>query len=95
MLLNPAFRRQFDITPVSTALQTACAFLLNRHAPTRMTLEDLSKRRAEAVRGVLVAQFNVDPTRLTSAGFGAANPIGNNDIPDGRLANRRVEFIKK
>jgi outer membrane protein OmpA-like peptidoglycan-associated protein len=56
---------------------------------------DLSKRRAEAVRSVLVAQFGVDGGRLTSNGFGADQPIGSNDTPDGRAQNRRVEFLKK
>jgi outer membrane protein OmpA-like peptidoglycan-associated protein len=56
---------------------------------------DLSKRRAQAVMSVLVSQFNIDPSRLTSNGFGAAKPTGSNDTPDGRASNRRVEFIKK
>lgn len=56
---------------------------------------DLSKRRAEAVRSVLVSQFGVDAARLTSNGFGAAQPTGSNDTPEGRAGNRRVEFLKK
>jgi outer membrane protein OmpA-like peptidoglycan-associated protein len=56
---------------------------------------DLSKRRAEAVKTVLVAQFGIDAGRLTSNGFGVAKPIGSNDTSDGRAQNRRVEFIKK
>jgi outer membrane protein OmpA-like peptidoglycan-associated protein len=56
---------------------------------------DLSKRRAQAVASVLVTQFGVDAGRLTSNGFGAAQPIGSNDTPEGRAENRRVEFIKK
>ena len=31
---------------------------------------DLSKRRAEAVRAVLVSQFKVDAGRLTTVGMG-------------------------
>jgi OmpA-OmpF porin, OOP family len=56
---------------------------------------DLSKRRAQAVMSVLVSQFSIDASRLTANGFGAAKPLGSNDTPDGRAANRRVEFIKK
>ena len=55
---------------------------------------DLSKRRAEAVRSVLISQFGVDASRLTAGGFGADKPIGSNDTPDGRAQNRRVEFVK-
>ena len=56
---------------------------------------DLSKRRAEAVKGVLVAQFKVDASRLTTAGIGSAKPIDSNDTPQGRAQNRRVEFVKQ
>ena len=56
---------------------------------------DLSKRRAEAVKAVLVSQFNVDGSRLTTAGLGAAKPIDSNDTPQGRAQNRRVEFARQ
>lgn len=55
----------------------------------------LSQQRAEAVLSVLVSQFGIDASRLTSNGFGAANPIGSNDTAAGRAENRRVEFIRK
>ncbi len=56
---------------------------------------DLSKRRAEAVKAVLVSQFNVDGARLTTAGLGATKPTGSNDTPAGRAQNRRVEFVRQ
>lgn len=56
---------------------------------------DLSKRRADSVRTVLVSQFNVDASRLTSNGFGPNKPIASNDTPAGRAQNRRVEFIRR
>ncbi len=56
---------------------------------------DLSKRRAEAVKTVLVSQFNVDASRLATAGLGASKPIDSNDTPQGRAQNRRVEFVKQ
>lgn len=57
--------------------------------------QDLSQRRAEAVKTVLVSQFGVDAGRLTASGLGPAKPIGSNDTPEGRAANRRVEFVKQ
>jgi outer membrane protein OmpA-like peptidoglycan-associated protein len=56
---------------------------------------ELSQRRAEAVRSVLISQFAIDAARLTSNGFGVAQPIASNDTPDGRAQNRRVEFVKQ
>ncbi len=56
---------------------------------------DLSKLRAEAVKTVLVGQFAVDASRLTTAGLGATKPIDSNDTPLGRAQNRRVEFVKQ
>ena len=56
---------------------------------------DLSRRRAEAVKAVLISQFKVDASRLTTAGLGATKPIDNNDTPQGRSQNRRVEFVKQ
>ena len=56
---------------------------------------DLSKRRAEAVKAVLVSQFKVETARLTTAGLGATKPIDSNDTPQGRSQNRRVEFVKQ
>ncbi len=56
---------------------------------------DLSKRRAEAVKAVLVSQFNVDASRLSTAGLGSTKPIDSNDTPQGRSQNRRVELVKQ
>jgi len=56
---------------------------------------DLSKRRAEAVKQVLVSQFDVDASRLTANGLGATKPMDSNDTPQGRAQNRRVEFVKQ
>lgn len=56
---------------------------------------DLSTRRADAVKGVLVSQFGIDGSRLVTAGLGATKPVGSNDTPAGRALNRRVEFVKQ
>ena len=56
---------------------------------------DLSKRRAEALKAVLAAQFKIDASRLTTAGLGATKPVDTNDTPQGRAQNRRVELVKQ
>jgi OmpA-OmpF porin, OOP family len=55
---------------------------------------DLSKRRADAVKTVLVSQFGISADRLTTQGLGSSKPIDSNDTPSGRAQNRRVEFAK-
>lgn len=56
---------------------------------------ELSRRRAEAVRTVLVTQFKVDPGRVTAVGFGATKPMDTNETAAGRAQNRRVEFARQ
>jgi outer membrane protein OmpA-like peptidoglycan-associated protein len=56
---------------------------------------DLSKRRAAAVKRILVSQFGIDAGRLSTAGFGSSKPIDTNNTPEGKANNRRVEFIRK
>ncbi|MFT4625553.1 MAG: OOP family OmpA-OmpF porin, partial [Myxococcota bacterium] len=51
----------------------------------------LSQRRADAVRDYLASR-GVDLGRLLAVGYGAADPIESNRTPEGREANRRVEF---
>jgi outer membrane protein OmpA-like peptidoglycan-associated protein len=53
--------------------------------------ETLSRRRAESVKRWLVAR-GIPATRLEVRGFGETRPIDTNDTPEGRAANRRVEF---
>ena len=52
---------------------------------------NLSQKRAEAVKNVMVTKFNVDPSRLTAKGFGESKPIASNKTKEGRQKNRRVE----
>jgi outer membrane protein OmpA-like peptidoglycan-associated protein len=56
---------------------------------------DLSQRRAEAVKSVLVTQFGIDGARLTTRGLGATKPVATNNTPQGRAENRRVEFVRQ
>lgn len=52
----------------------------------------LSERRAESVRAALLAQ-GVNPTRVTTRGFGEAQPVASNSTDAGRQQNRRVEIV--
>lgn len=52
--------------------------------------QDLSERRARAVRDYLVSK-GVVGGRISAVGFGESRPISTNDTPEGRALNRRVE----
>ena len=54
----------------------------------------LSKKRADAVVKVLTASYEVPAAQLESDGKGSSIPAGDNKTPEGKAANRRVEFIK-
>jgi len=52
----------------------------------------LSQKRAENVAQFMIAQ-GVNPSLITTQGFGDANPVASNDTADGRAQNRRVELV--
>jgi outer membrane protein OmpA-like peptidoglycan-associated protein len=54
--------------------------------------QQLSERRAQAVRDFLVAQ-GVPDANIASRGFGKADPIASNDTASGRQMNRRVDLV--
>ncbi len=53
---------------------------------------ELSQRRAESVRGYLIAQ-GIDPLQLSAAGYGENGAIADNRSAEGRANNRRVEIV--
>jgi outer membrane protein OmpA-like peptidoglycan-associated protein len=96
------------LKPESAAVIKSIAAGLQANADLKLKIEghtdstgdaalnlDLSKRRAEAVKQVLVAEFQIDAARLTADGLGATKPLEPNDTPQGRAQNRRVEFVKE
>ncbi len=52
--------------------------------------EDLSQRRANAVRAVLIDRFDIQGSRISARGFGERQPVASNDTDAGRAQNRRV-----
>ncbi|OPY92087.1 MAG: Outer membrane porin F precursor [Syntrophaceae bacterium PtaU1.Bin231] len=52
---------------------------------------NLSQKRADAVKNVLVKKYGIDPARLTAKGFGETKPIADNKTKAGKQQNRRVE----
>ena len=54
----------------------------------------LSQTRADEVMKQLTL-LGINANRLTAKGYGATKPIQTNDTPEGKAANRRVEFVKQ
>jgi outer membrane protein OmpA-like peptidoglycan-associated protein len=94
------------IRPESTPTLEEIARMLRDHPELRLAIEghtdasgnadhnrELSRRRAEAVRMYLVDNYSVEPNRLEAAGFGPTRPIADNETPEGRQQNRRVELV--
>jgi chemotaxis protein MotB len=62
------------------------------HGPYTSNLR-LSSARAAAVAEFLLSNADIDPTRLSTMGFGEHRPIADNSTSEGRQRNRRVEVI--
>ncbi len=96
------------IRPESTPTLTEIGTMLDQYPDLRLTIEghtdsqgddasnqDLSNRRAAAVKAYLVNTHGVDAGRLDTAGFGEGRPVADNGSPEGREQNRRVELVRQ
>lgn len=55
---------------------------------------DLSTRRAEAVKKVLINEYGIEAERLEAEGVAFLAPKASNATEEGRSLNRRVELVK-
>lgn len=53
----------------------------------------LSQRRADVIKEYFIEQ-GISAERLKAVGYGETVPVGDNETPEGRAANRRVELIQ-
>lgn len=102
------FGRNSDrIRPESTPTLEEIATMLREHAELRLSIEghtdsdgiegynqDLSERRAAAVKQFLVDRHGIDEARLQTAGFGESRPVADDSTAEGKEQNRRVELVK-
>ncbi len=53
----------------------------------------LSQKRAESVKNWLV-NHGADQDKIAAVGMGPDNPIASNNTPEGKMKNRRIEFVR-
>lgn len=94
-----------NLTPAAKTELNKLAVILNRDYPNiKLAIEGhtdnvgkaeinqtLSEKRAAAVKTYLIGK-KVDATRLSSVGYGPAQPVADNATAEGKAKNRRVEF---
>jgi len=99
---------QSELTPrAMTQLQTVVEALQKSNPESQITVEghtdnqgtakindELSQKRAESVKEYF-AGHGIARDRIKAVGLGSSRPIGNNNTPEGRANNRRVEIIVK
>jgi len=54
---------------------------------------DLSTARATEVVNMLVGKYNLNPERISVAGYAQYHPIASNDTEEGRQKNRRIDLV--
>jgi OOP family OmpA-OmpF porin len=97
---------QAAITPASDAVLSDVLAVLTANADWQLRIEGhtdnvgdkaanlkLSTARAAAVAAWLTGK-GIDAARLTTAGLGDTQPVGENTTEEGRARNRRVVLIK-
>lgn len=95
--LKPQSRPTLDEVGKLMTGDAALKFKVVGHTDSLGTAEhnlDLSTRRAQAVAGALVHDYNIAAERLTPIGAGATQPVASNDTEEGRAKNRRVELVR-
>ncbi len=54
---------------------------------------ELSTERATTIVRYLLNHFQIDPNRLSASGYAEFRPVATNHTAQGRLQNRRVDFV--
>jgi len=57
--------------------------------------KELSLKRANALRTILINKFKINPNRISIIGYGSDYPVASNSTKEGRAKNRRIVVIDK
>jgi outer membrane protein OmpA-like peptidoglycan-associated protein len=55
----------------------------------------LSQKRAESVRRYLIENMKLNKDDVSAVGYGETVPVANNETPEGRQKNRRIDIVIK
>ncbi len=55
--------------------------------------QELSQARADSVLRYLLARSPLSPAQVTALGYGESRPVANNETPEGRTRNRRIDIV--
>jgi OOP family OmpA-OmpF porin len=96
-VIKPEFKSELDKAAAFVRANANVPFiLLAGHTDSKGKEEynqQLSERRAEAVREALINDYDLNPDKLKARGYGETQPVADNDTEEGRYLNRRVELI--
>ena len=93
--LKPAAMDDLNRLAALLAAEPRRAVLIEGHTDSTGTAarnDELSRQRADAVASVLT-RHGIDPSRITTRGFGSSSPLATNATSAGRQENRRVEIV--
>lgn len=96
--MRPDSKAQLDEIGALLTDRPALEILVVGHTDSQGALAynlDLSERRAASVVEALIADYGIDPDRLTPVGVGMAAPVATNRTEEGRAENRRVELVER
>ena len=94
-LLPSAQSKLNDIATALTEQDPESTMVVEGHTDSQGAAEfnqQLSQRRAEAVRAYLVSR-GIASDRITAEGHGLSRPVADNTSAEGRANNRRVEIV--
>ncbi|MDP9002997.1 MAG: OmpA family protein [Myxococcota bacterium] len=96
-LLPTAQAKLNDVAKALTEQDPDSKMVVEGHTDSQGTAsynQDLSQRRAQAVRDYLVTR-GIASDRITAEGFGPTRSVADNTTSEGRANNRRVEIVVK
>jgi OOP family OmpA-OmpF porin len=87
------------IKEIAAALQSDAAFNIQIIGHTdsdgaKANNDNLSLKRAAAVKAMLVDTYKIGEARISVSGKGSSAPVADNNTAEGKAKNRRVEFVK-